>query len=62
MPLRKPTADTNLIVQAAIMGVQAIYRHGYNFAKAGVMLLDLAEASLEQHELDLDEPPEVWAR
>lgn len=58
VPLRKPTADTNLIVQAAILGAQAIYRTGYNFAKAGVMLLDLAESSREQHELDLDEPPE----
>lgn len=58
VPLRKPTADTNLITQAAVAGVRAIYRPGYNFAKAGVMLLDLVDAQLEQHELDLDEPPE----
>ena len=58
VPLRKPTADTNLIAQAALLGLHAIYRPGYNFAKAGVMLLDLADASLEQHELDLDAPPE----
>ncbi len=58
VPLRKPTADTNLIAAAAIVGMRAIFRPGYNFAKAGVMLLDLADASIEQHELDLDEPPE----
>jgi DNA polymerase V len=58
VPLRKPTADTNQIAQAALIGLHAIYRPGYNFAKAGVMLLDLADASLEQHELDLDVPPE----
>lgn len=58
VPLRKPTADTNLIVQAAVLGMQSIYRPGFNFAKAGVMLLDLAAAAREQHELDLDEAPQ----
>ena len=58
VPLRKPTADTNLIAAAAIVGMRAIFRPGYNFAKAGVMLLDLADAGIEQHELDLDAPPE----
>lgn len=58
VPLRKPTADTSLIVHAAIAGLQAIYRRGYNFAKAGVMLMDLSPAAREQHELDLDVPPD----
>lgn len=58
VPLRKPTSDTQLLVQAAIAGMRAIYRPGYNFAKAGVVLLDLTAASIEQCELDLDEPPE----
>ena len=57
VPLRSPTADTHLIAQAAIAGVRAIFRCGYNFAKAGVMLLDICDRSLEQHELDLEEPP-----
>lgn len=54
VPLRKPTADTGLISQAAVLGMQAIYRPGYNFAKAGVHLLDLQDGSVEQHELALD--------
>jgi DNA polymerase V len=40
VPLRRPTADTGAIVQAAVLGLQAIYRPGFNYAKAGVMLMD----------------------
>ena len=35
-------------------GLQAIYKPGFNYAKAGVMLLDLQDGSVEQHELDLE--------
>jgi DNA polymerase V len=58
VPLRRPSADSASIVQAAVHGLQAIYRPGYNFAKAGVMLLDLQDESVHQHELALepDEP------
>ena len=62
IPLRMPTADTNLLVNAAIAGVRAVYRPGYNFAKAGVMLLDLANIDVVQHELALDAPPEDRGR
>lgn len=55
VPLRKPTADTNLIVQAAVRGMKAIYQPGYNMAKAGVHLLDLQDGGVEQQELALDE-------
>lgn len=55
VPLRRPTADTSLITQAAAAGVRAIFRPGYNFAKAGVLLLDLQDACVLQHELDLDD-------
>jgi len=58
VPLRKPTADTNLLAKSAIAGLGAIYRPGYNFAKAGVILVDLVDAAHEQHELDLDAPPD----
>ena len=54
MPLRRPTADTPLLVQAAVRGLQAIYRPGFKYMKAGVMLLDLQDGSVEQHELDLE--------
>lgn len=36
------------------MGLRTIYRSGYKFAKAGVMLVDLSDACVAQRELDLD--------
>ncbi len=60
VPLRRPTSDTQLLVKAAVMGLHAIYKPGFNFIKAGVMLLDLQDGSVEQKELDLE--PESPAR
>lgn len=57
VPLRRPTSDTILLVRAAITALQAIYKPGFNFIKAGVMLLDLQDGSVEQHELALEEEP-----
>lgn len=54
VPLRRPTADTGLIVQAAMAGLQAIFRKGFLYAKAGVMLLDIQPAHFGQAELPLD--------
>lgn len=59
VPLRRPTADTVELVQAAVMGMNAIYRTGINFAKAGVMLVDLQSDAVVQHELDLEAEPEA---
>lgn len=58
VPLRRPTSDTPLLVKAAVSGLQAIYRPGFNFTKAGVMLLDLQDGNIEQQELDLEADPE----
>jgi DNA polymerase V len=55
VPLRRPSADTALIVGAALAGLRAIYRPGFKFAKAGVLLLDLQSDSVEQHELALED-------
>ena len=57
VPLRRPTSDTHQLVKAAVAGLQAIYRPGFNFIKAGVMLLDLQDGSVEQKELDLEDEP-----
>lgn len=54
-PLRRPSSDTVHIVHAAVLGLRAIYRPGFNYAKAGVHLMDLQDSSVEQHELRLDE-------
>ncbi len=59
MPLRRPTDDSVVLVNAAVRGIEAIYRPGFNFAKAGVMLLDLQDGDIEQGELDLEPEPEA---
>lgn len=41
VPLSSPSDDSRLIIQAAQKGLQAIYKKGILFMKAGVMLLDL---------------------
>jgi DNA polymerase V len=60
MPLRRPSADTGVIVAAALRSLRAIYRPGYQMAKAGVMLLELQPSTVLQTELDLqrDEAPD----
>jgi DNA polymerase V len=55
VPLRRPTADTGLLVQAAKAGMIAIYRPGFRMAKAGVMLLELQPEGRVQGELALEE-------
>ena len=55
VPLRRPTADTALIVGAAIAGLRAIYRPDYKMAKAGVMLLEIQSDSVQQQELALED-------
>lgn len=58
VPFRRPTADTALITSSALQGLRSIFKPGYNYAKAGVMLLDLQNGPQEQHELQLDQAPE----
>lgn len=55
VPLRRPTDQSQDLVHAAIAGLRAIYKAGYRYARAGVMLLDLQGPSSEQFELALDE-------
>ncbi|HEY1226557.1 MAG TPA: DUF4113 domain-containing protein, partial [Ramlibacter sp.] len=54
-PLRRPTADTAPIVQAALRGLQRVFQPGYRIHKAGVILLDLQPGTLQQGELALDD-------
>ena len=53
VPLRRPSADTALVVAAALTGLQHIYRPGFKYAKAGVMLLELQSDCVQQGELAL---------
>jgi DNA polymerase V len=53
VPLVRPTADTRIIAGAALNGLRAIYRQGYRYEKAGVMLVELQPDTLRQSELNL---------
>lgn len=54
MPLRRPKADTGALVSAALTGLKAIFRPGFNYTKARVMLMDLQADTVSQDELDLE--------
>lgn len=53
VPLIRPTADTRLLVETAVRAARAEFRAGFNYAKAGVILVNLQPASRHQGELDL---------
>lgn len=53
LPLIRPTSDTRQLIAAAVRALQEIYRPGFNYVKAGVMLVDLQPAGPAQSELDL---------
>ena len=40
-------------MSAAVAGLKAIFRPGFNYAKAGVMLIDLQADTVSQCELDV---------
>ena len=54
VPVR-PTADSRKLVAAACEAARSMFRPGFNYAKAGVMLMDLQDAAAvgDQGELDL---------
>ena len=59
VPLVRPSADTGVLVRAALLGLQAIYRPGFRYAKAGVMLLDLMPDALLQGDLFLGDTSDL---
>jgi DNA polymerase V len=56
LPLSRPSADSRVLVAAAVRAVRSIYRPGFNYAKAGVMLVDLQAAELQGTTPDLFGP------
>ena len=52
-PLVRPSADTRVIIGTAVRALDGMYRPGFNYVKAGVMLVDLHSQGQEQGELDL---------
>ena len=62
LSLRRPSSNTLDLVATAARGMRAIFKPGYHFMKAGVMLLDLVPEGQEQGELPLDEAGEASER
>jgi DNA polymerase V len=54
VPLRRPTSDTMAITSAAVQGLRAIFKPDFDYAEAGVMLLDIGSSDTEHFELELD--------
>lgn len=54
VPLRRPTADSRVLTKGAADGMRLMYVPGYQFTKAGVYLMDLQPAGVQQGELDLE--------
>ena len=48
VPLAEPADDTRLLLRAALMGLRRLFKPGYAYQKAGVMLLDLSDAQHTQ--------------
>ena len=42
------SSDTRVLIACAVAGLQAIYKTGYQNKKAGVLLMDLSDASVRQ--------------
>lgn len=51
IPLPTQTASTIVLTKAAIWGLRKIYRRGYKYQKAGVMLSELVDAQTRQTDL-----------
>lgn len=61
LPLGRPTADTRALVGAAVQALHSLYRPGFNYLKAGAMLVELQPEGAGQAELDLFAPPAAAA-
>jgi len=48
VPLIEPTDDNRILAGAALQGLAHIYRDGFQYKKAGVMLMDLNPRSIRQ--------------
>lgn len=55
IPLPEASSNTFRLVEFALWGLKQIYRPGYRYAKAGVMLMDIVPAGSRQHSLFVDE-------
>ncbi|MBD1874744.1 hypothetical protein H6F75_14745 [Nodosilinea sp. FACHB-131] len=55
MPTQRHWGDTPTVVQAAPRATEQLYEPGYQYYKAGVMLMELDPTSIAQGSLFVDE-------
>ena len=56
LQLDYPTSDSKLIVKRAVEGIKRIYKMGYRYKKAGIILYELHSSSSVRGLLDYDKP------
>ena len=56
LQLDYPTSDSKLIVKRAVEGIKRIYKEGYRYKKAGIILYELHSSSSARGLLDYDKP------
>ena len=57
-----PSDDTRIVINAALQGLEVIFRPGYAYAKAEIMLMDLRQRGEFSGDLFSDEQPETSDR
>lgn len=57
-----PTDDTRLVIHTALAGLEQIYRTGYAYAKAEILLMDLRQPGEFTEDLFAEVQPEAAAR
>ena len=62
VPFATPVFDSAKLIQAARMGLKRIYRQGYRYKKAGIMLMDLGSVQIRQGDLFANPEPEASSR
>ena len=58
LPLPVPSADTRTLTRAALWALKRLFKPGYAYQKAGVMLMELRDAGVEQGQLFNTVPPD----
>ena len=56
LQLDYPTSDSKMIVKRAVEGIKRIYKEGYRYKKAGIILYELHSSSSVRGLLDYDKP------
>ncbi|VEB43016.1 DNA polymerase V subunit UmuC [Chromobacterium violaceum] len=51
VPLVQPSNDTLLITRAALAGLRHVYRPGFRYHKAGIMLMEIGDERVQQSDL-----------